>query len=54
MFGLLACSEAYEFGQLGILLPDSVNILFQRRFSSFLKKEPTASMRGDPELQRES
>ena len=46
---LLACSEAY--GPLGC--PGSANILLQRRMSSFFK-EPTAFLRGDPELQPQS
>ena len=41
MLGLLACSEAYEFGQLNTW---SDNALFQRRMGSVLKK--TASLRG--------
>ena len=36
MLGLLACSEAYEFLQLGLGCPGSGNILFQRRMSFFL------------------
>ena len=51
MFGLLACSEVYEFGQLGTMLfwlhtvpkPDD-----------FFLKEPTTFLRGDPELQPKS
>ena len=35
MLGLLACTEAYEFGQLGTGCTGSGNILFQRRMSSF-------------------
>ena len=45
MLGLPAFGGAYEFGQLG-----SGNILFHRRMSFFFK-EPTASLRGVPELQ---
>ena len=48
MLGLLACSEAYEFGQLGTGCCGSCNILFQSRMSYFFK-EPTASLRGDHE-----
>ena len=52
ILGLLAGSEAYEFGQLGC--PGSGNIVFQRRMSIFFAKEPTTSLTGDPELQPQS
>ena len=50
MLGLLVCCEVYQFGQLGTGLFMFSKILFQSRMSSFFK-EPTASLKGDPELQ---
>ena len=47
MLGLLACSEAYEFGQMGTGLSFSSTILFQKLMSSF-SKEPMAYLREIP------
>ena len=38
MLGILAYSEAYEFGQLVLGCPGAGNILFQVRMSSLKKK----------------
>ena len=45
MLGLLACSEAYAFGQLALGWPGLGNILL------FVLKDPSASLRGDAEFQ---
>ena len=47
MLGLIACSEAYEFGQLRTRLSWFV----PKADELFFLKEPTASLRGDHELQ---
>ena len=47
----MQCGMSLDSWALGC--PGSGNILFQRRMSSFLK-EPTASPRGDHELQPQS
>ena len=49
--GLLYAWSSWSSGTLGC--PGSGDILFIRRMSSF-SKEPTASLRGDPELQQQS
>ena len=52
MFGFLACSEAYEFGQLGISMSLSSKYTFPK--ADELKKNPTVSLRGDTELRLQS
>ena len=47
----LACSEVYEFGQLGTRLSWFKEYIVPKLDELFFLKEPTASLRGDPELQ---
>ena len=51
---LLACSEAYEFGQLGTGLSWFRWYTVPKAVDFFFKQEPTASLRGDHELQPQS
>ena len=54
MLGLLAYSEAYEFGKLGTGLSWFRKYTVPKADEFFVKKEPTESLRGDHELQPQS